>query len=96
MIVFLDLVINIVALVMNTVFKTQTINTLQNYVDQADAYFKQADLSDVINFTLTQDPRSELFTIMGLVAEILLLIVVMVILSKIRNANKAKDVFEEE
>ena len=96
LVVFLNLVINIVALVMNTVFKTQTINTLQNYVDQADAYFKQADLSNVINFTLTQDPRSELFTIMGLVAEILLLIVVMVILSKIRNANKAKDDFAEE
>ncbi len=96
LIVFLDMVINIVALVMNTAFKTQTINTLQNFVDQADNYFKQADLSNFISFTMTQDPRAELFTIISLVAEILLLIVVMVILSKIRNANRTKDEFAEE
>ena len=96
LIVFLDMVINIVALVMNTAFKTQTVNTLQNFVQQADDYFKQADLSNAINFTLTQDPKAELFTIISLVAEILLLIVVMVILSKIRNANRTKDDFAEE
>lgn len=96
LVVFLDLVFNIVALVMNTAFKTQTINTLQNYLQQADEYFKQADLSEFINFTLNQDPRSELFTIISLVAEILLLIVVMVILSKIRNANRTKDELAEE
>lgn len=95
-IVFLNLVVNIVALVMNTVFKTQTLNTFQNFIDQADAYFKQADLSNLINLTVTQDPRSELFTIIALVAEILLLIVVLVILSKIRNANKGKDDFADE
>ncbi|MBR5047730.1 MAG: hypothetical protein IKX76_05790, partial [Eubacterium sp.] len=72
------------------------VNTLQSYLNKLDDYFKQADLSSAINISLTQDPKTELFGIIALVAQVLLLIVVLVILSKVRNRNKIKDDFSEE
>ncbi len=95
-IIFLDMVANAAALISSFLFKDSITNGMQNAVQQVDEYFKQANLSGIVTSITTVDPAGMKYVVAGIGVDILLLLVVLIILSKIRHKDKELDELLEE
>ncbi len=95
-IIFLSLIFNVASLIMTTVFRDATVSFLQDVVKQANDYFKEANLSDIVEATSNVGAGDFRFVIANAACKILLLIVVLVLLSKIRNKDRMEEEAAEE
>ena len=95
-IIFLAMVVNAAALISSFLFKDAISNGMQNAVQQLDEYFKQANLSGIVTTLTTVDPAGMKYVLAGIGVDILLLLVVLIILSKIRHKDRELDEQLEE